>query len=194
MQLAADFFGNNVHHAAGRARAVAGGGGAAQHGDGFDVFRRHPVAVAARVALAAPTVTLGVARGNGAAVDQNQRVFRPHAANVDLAFVAALAGGGVAGEVHARHGAHDVGNVVHRRTGFQILGGDFRHAQRLLKLALRGYVNGFKLAAFAGGFVGGLRERAREGERQHGQGIEGCFAGHCSLSFVKIFLHNKGGI
>ena len=92
----AHFFGNDIDHAACRARAVTRCRRPTQYADGFDVFHGHPVAVAARVALAAPTVSLGIARGYWAAVNQNQRVFGPHAANVDLTFVAALARGGVA--------------------------------------------------------------------------------------------------
>jgi len=62
-------------------------------------------------------------------------------AQINLALVAALAGGGVAGEVHAGHGAHEIGNIVYHRLLFQILCRDFRHPQRLLQLALGGYVN-----------------------------------------------------
>ena len=96
MPFGADFFGDDVHHAACRARAVACCRRAAQYADGFNIFYGHPVAVAARVALAAPAISLGIARSYGAAVNQNQCVFGAHAANIYLAFVAALARGGVA--------------------------------------------------------------------------------------------------
>ena len=160
--FAADLLSNDIDHAAGGTGAVAGGSGAAQHGDGLDLFHRHPVAVAAGIALAAPTIALGITRSNGAAVDQNQGVFRPHAADVDLAFVAALARSGVAGQVGAGHGADDVGNIIDCRTAFQIFGVDFRYAERLLQLALGGNVNGLQLLILllAGGFAVGIGKAA----------------------------------
>ena len=114
------FFGNDIDHAAHRAGTVAGGGGASQDGDGFDFFNRYPVAVAARVAFAAHTDAFRLARMDGFAVNQNQGVFRSHAAQVDLAFVATLAGGGVAGEVYTGHGADEFGNIVYGRPFFDV--------------------------------------------------------------------------
>ncbi len=67
-------FGDDIHHAAGGAVAVAGGGRAANHFDTFDYLRRHPAGIAAGVALAAPAKAHGVAAGDRLAVDQI-RVF-----------------------------------------------------------------------------------------------------------------------
>ena len=54
------FFGDNIDHATHRARAVTGRCRTAQDGNGFNLFNRHPVAVATRIAFTAHTDTLGL--------------------------------------------------------------------------------------------------------------------------------------
>ena len=130
-------FGNDIHHAARRAVAVAHRCRPADHLDTFDHLRRHPVGVAARIAFAAPAETHRVAAGDRHAVHQDQGIFRPHAANIDLAIVAALAAGGVAGQIDARHGADDLRYVARRRTLFNLVGGDGGDARRLQVLLRR---------------------------------------------------------
>ena len=95
----AGLLGDDVHHAARRAVAVARRRRAADHFDALDLVGRHPVGVAAAVALAAPAVAHRVARADRLAVDQDQGVLRAHAADVDLPVVATLAAGAVAGQV-----------------------------------------------------------------------------------------------
>src|SRR3546814_1435468 len=63
-----------------------------------DVCSSDLITVAAGVAIAIPAVAHGVARINRLAVDQNQRVFGAHAADVDLAAVAARPAGAVRSE------------------------------------------------------------------------------------------------
>ncbi len=129
--LVVEFFGDDVHHATCRAIAVAGRSRAADHFDAFDHLRRHPAGITAGIALATPAQTDGVAAGDRLAVDQDQGVFRAHAANVNLAVVPALAAGGVAGQVNARHGADDFRHVPRGRVFADLIGGDGRHARRL---------------------------------------------------------------
>ena len=74
------FFGDDIDHAAHRARAVTCCRRTAQNGNGFDFFNRYPVTVAARIAFTAHTDPLGLARINRLAVNQNQSVFRAHTA------------------------------------------------------------------------------------------------------------------
>ena len=157
VEFAGDGFGADVDHAAHGAGAVAGSGRAVQHFDFFNHLGRYPVGIAARVAYAAPAVALGVAGTHGFAVDQNQRVFRAHAADVDLAFVAARAAGRVGAEGYAGHFADDVGNVVAHRRALQVLLGDERGAQLLLGLGFGSDVDGFKLGAGSG--LAGRRRR-----------------------------------
>ena len=170
------FFGNDIDHAAHRAGTVAGGGRASQDGNGFDFFNRHPVAVAARVAFAAHTDAFRLARMDGFAVNQNQGVFRSHAAQVDLAFVATLAGGGVAGEVYTGHGADEFGNIVYGRPFFDVFGRNAGNAERLLELFFGGNVNGVERCAFYDGVSVGMGEGGGQCQRQHGQREEGEFA------------------
>ena len=100
--------GDDVDYPARRAGTVACRRGPTEDLDALDLLRRHPVAVAAGVAFATPAVAYRVARADRLAVDQDQGVLRPHAANVDLPVVAALAAGTVAGEVDPGHGADDL--------------------------------------------------------------------------------------
>ncbi len=89
----AAFFGDDIHHAASRTVAIACRGRTAQHFNTFDHFWWHPGGIAAGITLAAPALTHRVTAGYRFAVDQNQGVFRPHAANIDLAVVTALTAG-----------------------------------------------------------------------------------------------------
>ncbi len=139
----AGLLGDDVHHAARRAIAVARCRRTAQHFDALHLVGRHPVGVTARVALAAPAVAHGIAAGDWLAVYQDQGVLRPHATDVDLAVVAALAAGGVAGQVDARHGADDLRQVAGRRALLDVLGGDDRHARHLLGFLRGGGDDGF---------------------------------------------------
>ena len=129
--LVVEFFGNYVHHATCRTVAVARGGRTADHFDALDHLRRHPAGIAAGVTLAAPAQTNRVAAGDRLAVDQDQGVFRPHAANVNLTVVSALAAGGVSGQVNARHAADDFRHVARGRIFADLVGGDGRYARRL---------------------------------------------------------------
>jgi hypothetical protein len=95
------FFGDDIHHAARGTVAVARGGRATNNFNTFDHLRRYPAGIAAGIALAAPAQTHRVTAGDRLAVDQDQGVFRAHAADINLAVVAALAAGGVAGQVNA---------------------------------------------------------------------------------------------
>ncbi len=129
--LVVKFFGDDVHHAARRAVTVAGSSRATDHFDALDHLRRDPAGIAAGITLAAPAQTDGVAAGDRLAVDQDQGVFRAHAANVNLTVIPALAAGGVAGQVNARHGADDFRHVPRGRVFADLVGGDGRHARRL---------------------------------------------------------------
>ncbi len=131
MPLARAFFGDDIYHAARRAVAVAGRRRATKHFDTFNHLRRHPVGVASGVALAAPAQTHRVTAGDGLAVNQDQGVFRPHTANIDLAIIAALAAGGVAGQVDAGHGADDFRHVPGGGIFTDFIGGDGGNARRL---------------------------------------------------------------
>lgn len=131
MPLVIEFFGDNVHHAACSTVTVTGCRRAANHFDAFNHFRWNPAGIAAGIALATPAQTDGIAAGNRFAVNQDQGVFRSHAANVNLAIVAALAAGGVAGQVYAWHGTDDFGYVTRRRIFTNFVGSDFRNARRL---------------------------------------------------------------
>ncbi|CZW94860.1 Uncharacterised protein [Enterobacter hormaechei] len=129
--LVVKFFGDDVHHAARRTITVAGSSRATDHFDALDHLRRDPAGIAAGITLAAPAQTDGVAAGDRLAVDQDQGVFRAHAANVNLTVVPALAAGGVTGQVNARHGADDFRHVARWRVFADLIGGDGRHARRL---------------------------------------------------------------
>ncbi|ERU35056.1 hypothetical protein Q093_04313 [Pseudomonas aeruginosa CF614] len=130
--------GDDVDYPARRAGTVACRRGPTEDLDALDLLRRHPVAVAAGVAFAAPAVAHRVARADRFAVDQDQGVLRPHAADVDLPVVAALAAGTVAGEVDPGHGADDLGEIVHRRALPDVLGGDDGYPRCLLELLFGG--------------------------------------------------------
>ena len=166
-QVAGGPSGDDVDHAAGRTGTVARRGGTAQHLDAFHRFGRHPVAVAAAVALAAAPHAHRIARADRAAVDQDQRVFRAHAADVDLAEVAIGAGSRVAGEVDARHAANDLGQVVGRRHAFQVHRGDHRRTQRLPRDLLGGDVHGVDVGR-VGRFVGAGWSCGQRGQQQRG--------------------------
>ena len=129
--LVVEFFGDDVHHAACRAVAVARGGRAADHFDALDHLRRHPAGIAAGVTLAAPAQTDGVTAGHRLAVDQDQGVFWPHAADINLTVIPALAAGGVTGQVNAWHGADDFRHVARGRVFPDLIGGDGRYPRRL---------------------------------------------------------------
>ncbi len=64
-------FGNDIHHAACSPAAVTRRRRAAQHFNTLDHFRRHPVGIAARVALAAPAIAHGITRTDRDAINQN---------------------------------------------------------------------------------------------------------------------------
>ncbi|MNP13420.1 hypothetical protein D3C76_1057010 [compost metagenome] len=130
--FARGLLGDDVDHPAHGPGAIAGRGRATDHFDALDLVGRHPVGITARVALASPAVAHRTAAADRLAIDQDQGVFRAHAADVDLPVVAALATGGVAGQVDSRHGADDLRQVVGRRAFLDVLGGDDRHARRLL--------------------------------------------------------------
>ena len=144
------FFGNNIDHAAHRARTVTGRRRTAQNGDGFDFFNRHPVAVAARIAFTAHTDTLGLARINRLAVNQNQSVFRAHTAQVDLTFVATLTCCRIAGQIDTGHGADKFGNIIGCRAFVDVVFRNTRYAERLLQLFLGSNVNGIDFSLFNG--------------------------------------------
>ena len=129
---------------------------------------------------------------HGLAVNQDERVFRPHAAQVNLPVVAALAAGGVAREVHARLLAHHFGQVA-RRGRLQVLPRDGGHARRLLP-SLLGGIDHFHLLQ-GGRFVIGcvlcrlprLRQRALRRQQRsracHGAQMP-CLA-HALFPFVQ---------
>ena len=142
------FFGNNIDHATHRARAVTGRRRTAQDGNGFNLFNRHPVAVAARIAFTAHTDTLGLARINRLAVNQNQSIFRAHTAQVDLAFVATLTCCRIAGQVDTGHGADKFGNIIGCRAFVDVVFRNTRYAERLLQLLLSSNVNGIDFSLF----------------------------------------------
>ena len=131
MPLVVEFFGDDVDHATCRAVAVAGGRRTTDHFDALDHLRRYPAGIAPGITLAAPAQTDGVTAGNRFTVDQDQGVFRAHAADINLTVIPALAAGGVTGEVHARHGADDFRHVARGRVFTDLIGGDGRHARRL---------------------------------------------------------------
>ncbi len=108
----AAFFGDDIHHAASRAVAIACRGRTTQHFNALDHFWWDPGGIATGITLAAPALTYGVTAGNRFTIDQNQGVFWPHAANIDLAVVAALTAGGVTGQVNAWHGTDDFRHIA----------------------------------------------------------------------------------
>ena len=164
--------GDDVHDAASRAGAVARRRRAANDLDPLDRGGRHPVAVATGVPLARAAHPHGVARQGRTPVDQDQGVFRSHPAQVDLTVVAALAGGGVAGQIDARLGFHQFGHVIGNEIVLNILGGDGRGAERLFQLLRRGVDDDrAEIGVIAGfglfGRGGGLRLRLRGHDAEH---------------------------
>ena len=133
VQLVGGAFGDDVDDTAHGTGAITGGGRAAQDFNAFDFFGRYPVGFATGITVTAPAVTHRVARGGWLAIDQNQGVFRAHAAQVDLAVIATTAAGTVAGQVHTRLAADDLRQVVSGRAFLDVFGGDDRHAGRLLE-------------------------------------------------------------
>ena len=154
--------GDDVDHPTRGTRAIARRRRAADDLDAFDQFGGHPIGIAARVALAAPAHLDRVARQHGLAVDQDQRVFRPHPADVDLALVAALTCGRGPGQVDAGLLADDFRHVVDDGLPFKVLLGDLGHAKCLLGLLLCGQHHRFQHHA-----VGFLRGK---GDRHRGRG------------------------
>lgn len=64
-----------------------------------------------------------VAARGGSAVDQDQGIFWPHAANIDLAVVATLATGGFARQVNPWHGADQFVDITRRRAFLDVFSG-----------------------------------------------------------------------
>ncbi|MNM37504.1 hypothetical protein D3C81_482410 [compost metagenome] len=170
--------GDDVDHPAGRAVTVAGSSGATDDLDSLDLVGRHPVGVATAVTLAAPAVAHRVAAADRLAVDQNQGVLRAHATNVDLAVVATLAAGGVAGQVDSRHGADDLRQVVGGRALLDVFSRDHRHAWGLFGFFFGGGDDGLGLQyqrwrlavlwAFGGG-VYGAGQQVAAGQQEGNQ-------------------------
>ena len=117
-------FSNDIHHPARRAGAIARRRRAANDFDSFNLFRRYPVGIAAGITLAAPAIAYGVTRGHRNAINEDQGIFRPHTANIDLAVITAGTRRAVAGEVHPWHFANNIGEVVDRRVLFNIFAGN----------------------------------------------------------------------
>ena len=131
MPLVITFFGDDIDHAARGAVAVAYRRRSTNDFNALDQLRWDPVGIAAGIALAAPAQADGVTAGDRFAINQDQGIFRAHAADINLAVVTALAAGGVAGQVNARHGADDFRHVARGRVFADLIGGDGRHARRL---------------------------------------------------------------
>ncbi len=124
MPLVVEFFGDDIHHPTRCTVTVTGGGRATDHFDAFDHLWRHPAGIPAGITLAAPAQADGVTAGDRFAVDQDQGIFRAHTTDINLAVVTALAAGGVTGQVNARHGTDDFGNVARGRVLTDFVGGD----------------------------------------------------------------------
>ncbi len=167
-QVAGRALGDDVDHAAGGTGAIACRRRAAQHFDALDHFRRHPVGVTAGIALAAAPHAHGIACADALAIDQDQGVFRAHATQVDLAVVAVLARGAVAGQVDARHGPQQLGDVVGWRAPGDILGGDGRGTQCLARDLRGGDVHRVDIGGvgFGLGGQGAARQQGGDGKRQ----------------------------
>ena len=165
MPLVAAAFGDDIHHAARCAVAVTRRRRAAQNFNTLNHLRWYPGGIAAGIALAAPAQTHGVAAAHRFAVNQDQGVFRAHAANINLAIVTALAAGGVAGQVNTRHGANDFGQIAGGRVLANFFGGNGRHARRLEILLGGGHHHGVfgrnGLCLFAISRGGGVGSQSR---------------------------------
>jgi hypothetical protein len=186
-ELVARALGDDVDHPAHGSRAIARGGRATQDLDALDLLGRHPVGLATGIAVAVPAIAHGIARGGRLAVDQDQGVFRPHAAQVDLAVVAAIAAGAVAGQVDPRLAADDLRQVVGRRQLADVLGGDDGNARRLLQLLLGssqhlGFLQQHGLLGRRRGIRRSLQRGGRGGQQGQGQVTQGESRGHRSIS------------
>ena len=129
--LVITFFGDDIDHAARGAVAVADRRRSTNDFNALNQLRWDPVGIAAGIALAAPAQADGVTAGDRFAINQDQGIFRAHAADINLAVIPALAAGGVAGQVNARHGADNFGDIASGGTFTNFLGGDRRYARRL---------------------------------------------------------------
>ena len=148
------------------------------------------------IALAAPAQTDGVTAGNRFTVDQDQGVFRAHAADINLTVVPALAAGGVTGEVNARHGTNDFRDVARRRAFADFIGGDGSNARCLQVLLGGGDNHGFPVSVFGGGLSSKSRSRDAINTQvdQEGQGFD--FIIHCVSCFSSpyaVCIHSQGG-
>ncbi|MNH01051.1 hypothetical protein D3C79_602610 [compost metagenome] len=137
-QLVGRTLGDDIDHPAHGAGAVACGGRATQDLDALDRFGRHPIGFTPSITVTVPAIAHSVARAGWLAVDEDQRVLRAHAAQVDLPVVSACATGTVAGQVNPGLAADDVGQVIGRWVALDVLGRDDRRAQGLSRLALGG--------------------------------------------------------
>ncbi|MCY1427565.1 hypothetical protein D9M71_434150 [compost metagenome] len=193
-------FGDDVHHATHGPGAVASGGRAAQDFDALDFFGGYPVGFAAGVTVAAPAITHGIARGGRLAVDEDQGVFRAHAAQVDLAVVAARTAAAVAGKVDPGFAADDVGEVVDRRALLDVFSSDDRHTGGLFELLFGGaqHFGVFQLDGLAGAcdrqvgrldlhFIGGQLQRSGGESR----GAQCCQQGNTQGAEVEARRHVK---
>ena len=143
MPFAGGRFGDDIYHPAHRAITVAGRRRAANHVDMVDHFRRYPAGITSRISIAAPAIAHGITAGHRFTIHQNQGVLRPHAANIDLTVITALAAGGVAGEVDAGLGTNQLRDIARGRMFTDLLSGDGRYAGRLQRLRRRGDHHGF---------------------------------------------------
>ena len=91
--LVAAFFGDDIHHATCGTVTVTRGGRPAQNFNAFDHLGGDPRSIATGITLAAPAETHGITAGHWFTVDQDQRVFGSHTANINLTVIATLAAG-----------------------------------------------------------------------------------------------------
>ncbi|MNO53188.1 hypothetical protein D3C76_436260 [compost metagenome] len=182
LELIGRALGDDVDHPAHGAGAVTRRRRPAQDLDALDRFGRHPVGFATGVTVAVPAVAHGVTGAGRLAVDEDQGVFRPHAAQVDLPVVAARTAGAVAGQVDPGLATDQLGQVIARRVTLDVFFGDDRRTQCLPRLALGGdegvlddqgifssrYFQHFTRALLFG--VGCGRDHGRRGQRDERQG------------------------
>ncbi len=138
LELVGGALGDDIDHPAHGAGAVTCGRRATEDLDALDRFCWYPVGFTAGIAVAVPAIAHGIACAGWLAVDEDQGVFRAHAAQVDLPVVATRAAGAVAGQVHPGLAADDVGQVIRWRMALDIFGGDDRRTQGLACLAFGG--------------------------------------------------------
>ena len=129
--LTTAFFGNDVNHAARRAVAITRSCRTTQNFNTFNHFRWHPGSITTGIALATPALTHRVTAAYRLAVNQNQRVFRTHTANINLSVIPTLTTGGVTGQVNAWHGTDDLRHIAGNRVFADFICGDGRNARRL---------------------------------------------------------------